>query len=129
MAKKHKAKLPKRIFGVKLPKQLRRGPLADFLLSPAGQAVVAGAVASLGAALAGTNVAKRPMETLGEAGKAAADTAKSAASSVEGGASNLYHALGEAAQHFIGSLGNDDGKRATPVKKAKRQAAEGRVQH
>ena len=38
MAKK--AKLPKRILGVKVPKQIRKGPLGQFLASSGGQVVV-----------------------------------------------------------------------------------------
>jgi hypothetical protein len=35
-----KAKLPKRIFGMKIPKQIRKGPLGQFLASSGGQVVV-----------------------------------------------------------------------------------------
>src|SRR5687767_14848737 len=35
-----KAKLPKRILGVKVPKQIRKGPLGQFLASSGGQVVV-----------------------------------------------------------------------------------------
>lgn len=42
MAKNSKSNcLPKRIAGVKVPKSVRKGPIADALASPDGQAVVA----------------------------------------------------------------------------------------
>ena len=48
MAKK-KRRLPKRIAGVKAPKWLRKGPLADLLTSRTGQALLAEAIMAAGA--------------------------------------------------------------------------------
>lgn len=39
MAKK--LKLPKRIAGIKIPKTIRKGPVGEFMSSPAGQLVIA----------------------------------------------------------------------------------------
>ena len=49
MAKK-KLKLPKRIAGVKIPKTVRKGPVADFLNSPGGQELIAEMLTLAGAA-------------------------------------------------------------------------------
>lgn len=45
-------KAPKRIAGVKIPKSVRTGTLADFINTPIGQAVIANAVLSARDALA-----------------------------------------------------------------------------
>jgi hypothetical protein len=47
MAKK--IKIPKRIAGVKIPKGIRKGPIADFLSSSGGQIVLAEALLAFGA--------------------------------------------------------------------------------
>jgi hypothetical protein len=52
MAKKRKSKLPKRIAGIKIPKRVRKGPVAAFLSSQAGQIAVAEALALAASALA-----------------------------------------------------------------------------
>jgi hypothetical protein len=52
---KQRIKLPKRIAGVKIPKAIRKGPVAAFLSSPGGQMAIAEAVIALGA----TYVARR----------------------------------------------------------------------
>ncbi len=49
--KKLKARLPKRIAGVKVPKALRKGPLGQFLGSPAGQAMIVDGLVQAGRAL------------------------------------------------------------------------------
>jgi hypothetical protein len=54
-----KAKLPKRIAGVKIPKRIRKGPLGQFLCSRAGQAMLAEALLIA----SGTFAAKRVVET------------------------------------------------------------------
>lgn len=41
MAKKLKIKLPKRVAGVKIPKSVRKGPIAGFLNSSGGQLILA----------------------------------------------------------------------------------------
>ncbi len=133
MAKKKRTKLPKRILGVKLPKKLRRGSAADFLMSRFGQVLVAEAISHAGALLARNQTrsgslmrsfAEHPLEALREAGQGAAETAADATKSAEGGAANVYEALSEAARHFIATLqGDEDSPVKVPPKarKGKRQ--------
>lgn len=45
-------KIPKRIAGVKIPKSVRKGPIADFMNSSGGQVLLAEVVLALGAAYA-----------------------------------------------------------------------------
>jgi hypothetical protein len=47
-----KAKMPKHIGGIKIPKSIRKGPVGDFLNSSTGQAVLAQALLAAGDALA-----------------------------------------------------------------------------
>ncbi len=49
MAKDGKIKLPKRVAGIKIPKVIRKGPLAEFLNSHAGQMILAEAVVATAA--------------------------------------------------------------------------------
>jgi hypothetical protein len=57
MAKK--AKVPKRIAGVRIPKKIRKGPIGQFLCSRTGQAMMAEALVIAGGALA-ANRATQP---------------------------------------------------------------------
>jgi hypothetical protein len=41
-------KIPKRIAGIKIPKSIRKGPIADFVNSSGGQVLIAEAVLALG---------------------------------------------------------------------------------
>jgi hypothetical protein len=49
MAKKFNVKIPKRIAGVKIPKGIRKGPIADFLNSSGGQVVMGEALLAFAA--------------------------------------------------------------------------------
>jgi hypothetical protein len=106
MAKKSKNLLPKKIAGVKVPKTVRKGRFGEFLVSPAGQKLIAEAIVAAGA-VAGAkkvkdsdkardkfaDVADR-LQNLGDgAGKNA---------SAAGGA--IAYALGEAARSFADAL-------------------------
>ena len=51
-SKRGAIKAPKQIAGVKIPKSVRKGALADFINTPIGQAVIANAVLSARDALA-----------------------------------------------------------------------------
>lgn len=67
-------KIPKRIAGVKIPKTIRKGPIVDFLNTPAGEVVLAQAVLLIGGAFtidkARDNGAMlHPLDTLKDAGK------------------------------------------------------------
>ncbi|ESR24183.1 hypothetical protein [Lutibaculum baratangense] len=105
---KRKRKLPKKILGVKVPKPLRRGPFADFLLSPAGQEIIAGLLFRAAASFA--RDPKRASAAAREAALHPAATIRGLGSSdwlrdlVAAGAASLNHALGEAVQHFLDTL-------------------------
>jgi hypothetical protein len=51
-----RVKLPKRVAGVKIPKAIRKGPIATFLNSSGGQVLVAEALIAFGAAYAARRV-------------------------------------------------------------------------
>jgi hypothetical protein len=102
MAKKLKIKLPKRVGGVKIPKSIRKGPIAGFLNSGAGQMVLAEAlVAAAGAFTAsrtspGTKageLVRHPLEGSRRAGHAATKAGAEQAA-------HLSFALQEAARAF-----------------------------
>ena len=48
MPKEFNVKIPKRLAGVKIPKVIRKGPVADFLNSSGGQVVLAQALLAFG---------------------------------------------------------------------------------
>ena len=56
MGKKANVKLPKRIFGVKVPKRIRKGPLGQFLNSSGGQIVIVEALLAAAAFYAARRV-------------------------------------------------------------------------
>lgn len=47
-----KVAIPKRIAGIKIPKQIRKGPLASLIASPAGQILLAQLLVIIGGAIA-----------------------------------------------------------------------------
>jgi hypothetical protein len=55
--KKSKTSLPKRIGGMRIPKRIRKGPLASLLASPHGQEILVGSLVALTGAMAGKKVA------------------------------------------------------------------------
>jgi hypothetical protein len=62
MAKKFKLRIPKRVAGVKIPRIVRKGPVAKFLNSSAGQLVLAEALVMVGGALAAEARGSGPAE-------------------------------------------------------------------
>jgi hypothetical protein len=109
MAKKRKGKFPKRVAGVKIPKRVRKGPVADFLSSHAGQIAVAEALALAAGAFAakrdhedgdGLGALRRPLEQLKAASGRAAGT-------VSDGSDRIARALREAAQTFRRVMNED----------------------
>jgi hypothetical protein len=62
VSKKLKLKIPKRVAGIRIPKSVRKGPVADFIKSSAGQEVIAQALVVLG----GTFAARRSDSAAGE---------------------------------------------------------------
>lgn len=104
MAKKKskKGKLPKRIAGVKVPKQVRRG-LEELFASKQGRKIVADTVFAAGAALVGTQARKKSATRafLREHGP---DATAAPLGAMASGTSALSFALGEASRSFIDVL-------------------------
>jgi nucleoid DNA-binding protein len=82
MAKKSKAKLPKTVAGVKVPKAVRTSSLLDNLLnSPLGREILAEAIVAAAGAAASVLMKKRPSaDQVTQAGEAIVDTGSEAAS-------------------------------------------------
>jgi hypothetical protein len=83
MAKKFKLRIPKRVAGVKIPKIVRKGPVAKFLNSSAGQLVLAEALVVVGGALAAeargsgsgpAELGREPLSGVSKGGGERADT-------------------------------------------------------
>jgi hypothetical protein len=109
MVKKLKLKVPKRIAGVKLPRVLRKGPVADFLNSSAGQLLLAEALVALGGALAAERVGSdsgsaesghNPIQGLKKAGRFASAKGAGAADDVARESRRLSFAFNEAIRAF-----------------------------
>jgi hypothetical protein len=113
MAKKLKIKLPKRIGGVKVPKQVRKGPIAGFLNSGAGQMLLGEALLFAAGAFAAKrtdsdsvigNFLHNPIDETRTAGGRAASTARRAASR---NSARLHYAFAEAARAFQAAMSED----------------------
>jgi hypothetical protein len=109
MAKKLKLKVPKRVAGIKIPKSIRKGPVADFLNSPAGQIVVAEALVIAAGAFTASrtdtdvhDLLRHPVENAERAGHAMAATGADQVSRVS-------FALKEASRAFRAAM--EDGER------------------
>ena len=111
---KKKNKLPKRIAGVKIPKAIRKGPLADFIGSPRGRAIIAEVLMAVGGAAVVGHEARRGSSTrraladTGDAVKTAGDKAAHAgadAAQMTGAVSDrISLAFAEAAAAFRNAL-------------------------
>ena len=90
MAKKTKAKLPKTIAGVKVPKAVRTSGLLDELLnSPLGREILAEAIVAAAGAVASVLMKKRPSaDQVAQTGEAIVDTGAEAASATKGSGSD-----------------------------------------
>lgn len=105
MAKKSKKmKLPKRFAGIKLSKALRRGPLAEMLMSPVGQGVLSEIIYHAGAALTERTVDGSIARGSAKAGSTAAHAGARAVGATYEGAGLLMHALREGATSFVGAV-------------------------
>ena len=106
MAKK--LKLPKRIAGIKIPKTIRKGPVGEFMSSPAGQLVIAEALV----AAAGVFTVKKADENLdaAEVAKHPGDSARRVVQALTASGSDqserLTFALKEAARAFKTAMEN-----------------------
>jgi hypothetical protein len=123
MAKKTKAKLPKTIAGVKVPKAIRTSGLLDELLnSPLGREILAEAIVAAAGAVASVLMKKRPSaDQVAQAGEAIVDTGAEAVSATKDLAQTAVGAVTEvvadAARHILpsaltGSAGSPANARA-----------------
>jgi hypothetical protein len=123
MAKKSKAKLPKTVAGVKVPKVIRTSGLLDELLnSPLGREILAEAIVAAAGAVASVLMKKRPSaDQVAQAGEAIVDTGAEAVSATKDLAQTAVGAVTEvvadAARHILpsaltGSAGSPTNARA-----------------
>ena len=135
MAKKTKAKLPKTIAGVKMPKAVRTSGLLDELLnSPLGREILAEAIVAAAGAVASVLMKKRPSaDQVAQAGEAIAATGAEAASATKDLAQTAVGAVTEvvadAARHILpsaltGSAGSPTNARARRVARRGQQSDE-----
>ncbi|HZY69018.1 MAG TPA: hypothetical protein VFE52_10540 [Devosia sp.] len=103
MAKRKKFKIPKRIAGVKVPRSLRKGGFADFLMSPIGQNLVADVIYHAGAAFTGRTV-EAAEQGAGRGGRNARHFADDATDMATHGASRVSHAVSAGIDAFLAAL-------------------------
>jgi hypothetical protein len=110
--KKNKNHLPKRIMGVKIPKELRRGSVGAFLASPIAANVLGNIIYDAGRGAAADTLKRpsvryalrRPLAAMRGAGVAALGVGHDAALGVRHSAERFATAVGEAAQQFSRSI-------------------------
>ena len=95
-----KAKLPKRIAGVKIPKRIRKGPLGQFLCSRTGQAMVAEALVIASGALAAQRVTAAPGSATGEFLSSSARQLKRAGRAAAAKGSDAHEFMGIATERL-----------------------------
>jgi hypothetical protein len=113
MAKKLKLKVPKRIAGVKIPKSARKGPIADFLNSSAGQLLLAEALIVAGRAFAirhtdpdstAGEIARHPIQSLHTAGRSGVAQTAEARDAIARSSARFSFAFSEAVRAFRSAL-------------------------
>lgn len=134
MAKSDRIKLPKRVAGVKIPKTIRKGPVADFINSSAGKLLIAEAliaVIGLFAAkhvdgAAASDTLKNPGDAVKRIGRNMAARGEDAQVALTRSTARLQFALGEAVRAFRealaepGMVGSPNAEVATGLENAKR---------
>lgn len=136
MAKKFKVKLPKRIAGVKIPKAVRKGPVAKFLNSSAGQLILAEVLLIAGRSLAvketdpsspaGEGV-RHPIDTLKQAARGGAARLSDPQAHFERASGRLTFALNEGIRAFRAALdGSSDSATDAPRARGETSAVENR---
>jgi hypothetical protein len=117
MAKKLKVKLPKRIAGIKIPRVVRKGPVADFMNSSGGQILIAEALVLAAGAFTAKHVDSdsptaealhHPIKTAKSVSERATDG--DVAQQVTRNSERFAHAFRAAAQAFRRALEQDGGE-------------------
>ena len=93
-----KVKLPKRVWGVKIPKQIRKGPLGQFLGSSGGQIVVIEAIMAAAAFYAARRI--DPDTSVGETLRRPLDSLRAGRDWSRGASDRFARALRAGAQSF-----------------------------
>lgn len=102
--------LPKRMAGIKIPKQIRRGAVGDFLASDAGQKMLAEGLLMVGAAVLGRetasgSAARRGAKAVAQGAEQAAGAATDAtAATLQGGPARMGQAFNAAMRAFREAL-------------------------
>jgi hypothetical protein len=126
---KGKAKVPRKVAGVKVPKAVRKSRLLDELLtSELGREILAEALVAAAGAVASTLIKKRPSAAqIAQAGHVVTDRGVEAASATKDLAQSAVGAVTEvvadAARHILPSTLTDtaDDKARTPASKRPRR--------
>jgi hypothetical protein len=101
-----KAFLPKKIAGVKVPKNVRKGRFGEMLASPTGQKLIAQAIMAAGAIAAGKKAAdsSKVREAANDVKQKVADKGGDAVQQTGDAGGALAYALTEAARTFADAL-------------------------
>jgi hypothetical protein len=104
--KRSKDVIPKKIGGVKMPKEVRSGRFGKLLASKAGQALIVEAILGASAVVAGMKAKDSPKarKMAGDAKHKLADAGAETAGKAGLATSTLAYALGEAARSFTEAL-------------------------
>jgi hypothetical protein len=102
MGKKANVKVPKRIWGVKIPKRIRKGPLGQFLNSSGGQIVVVEALLAAAAFYAARRI--DPDTSVGGALRHPIDGLRAGRDWSRGASDRFGRALRAGAQSFRAAL-------------------------
>jgi hypothetical protein len=97
-----KAKLPKRILGMKIPKQIRKGPLGQFLASSGGQVVVVETLLAAAAFYGARRIG--PDTSIGETLRHPLDSLRAGRDWSRGASDRFARALRAGLQSFRASL-------------------------
>jgi hypothetical protein len=105
-------KIPKRVAGVKVPKPIRKGPIADFLNSTAGQVLLAEALIAAAGLFAAKRindedageVLRHPLDSLQRAGLRVGARIHDSGEAIHRNTARLQFALGEGVRAFREAL-------------------------
>jgi hypothetical protein len=107
MARLSRIKVPRRLAGVKIPKEVRKGPIMEFVNSKAGRMLIAEALTAAIGVLAIKHASPKARD---EAAGKLKGTARDTRDAVARSAVRLSHAFGEAITGFRAALATPDEK-------------------
>jgi hypothetical protein len=118
MAKKLKIKLPKRVAGVKIPKVVRKGPIAEFINSGAGQVILAETLVAAAALFTATKT-----DGVRRLGNAMAGNGPDYSERLSAACKAAGRAFREALQDDVGATWEESPKARPPKVKAKKKSS------